>query len=81
MGDARDLKSLGPKGLYEFDSRSGHKSFLINMAKAEFCIQNKHDRLVLMTGTYEDCMNYFNAQDKVFRRTHKIVNKKDVKFK
>lgn len=51
------------------------------MTKVDFCIQNKYDRRVLMTGSYSDCMNYFNAQDKVFRRTHKIVNKKDVKLK
>ena len=49
--------------------------------KADFCIQNKYDHLVVMTGTYQDCMNFFNKQDKVFRKTHKILNKKDVKFK
>lgn len=49
--------------------------------KADFCIQNKYDHLVVMTGTYQDCMEFFNKQDKGFRKTHKILNKKDVKFK
>lgn len=34
-----------------------------------------------MTGTYDDCLTYFNKQDKVFRKHHKIINKQDVKLK
>lgn len=49
--------------------------------KADFCIQNKWDRKVVMTGTYQDCMEYFNKQEKGFRKNNKIVNKKDVKIK
>ena len=49
------------------------------MAKAEFCIINKGDRKVLKTGGYDECLQYFNDQDKVFRKTHKLINKKDYK--
>ena len=55
--------------------------YYVIMAKADFCIQNKYDHLVVMTGTYQDCMEFFNKQDKGFRKTHKILNKKDVKLK
>ena len=49
--------------------------------KADFCIQGKYDYRIVMTGTYQDCMEFFNKQDKGFRKTHKILNKNDVKFK
>lgn len=80
MVDARDLKSLGQKKSVRvrFPPEAQNKSTLM---KADFCIQNKYDHLVVMTGTYQDCMEFFNKQDKGFRKTHKILNKKDVKFK
>jgi len=49
------------------------------MAKLDFCIYNKLERKVVMSGTYGECLLYFNRQDKVFRKVHKIANKKDVK--
>ena len=49
--------------------------------KADFCIYNKWNRRVVMTGTYQDCMDYFNKQEKGFRKAHKIMNIKDVKIK
>ena len=49
--------------------------------KADFCIQGKYDHRIVMTGTYQDCMEFFNKQEKGFRKAHKILNKKDVKFK
>jgi hypothetical protein len=51
------------------------------MAKTDFCIYNKYNRKVIMEGTYDACMEYFNRQDKAFRKANKIVSKKDVKIK
>lgn len=48
------------------------------MAKV-FCIINKHNRKLVKEGGYDECLQYFNAQDKVFRKTHKIINQKDFK--
>lgn len=31
----------------------------------------------VMSGNYESCLNYFNEQDKVFRKTHKIISAED----
>ena len=28
----------------------------------------------VMSGDYESCLNYFKEQDKVFRKTHKIIS-------
>ena len=78
MVDARDLKSLDQKWLYGFDSRWRHE-ILTRMAKTEFCIINKHNHKLVKEGGYDECLQHFNAQDKVFRKTHKLINKKDYK--
>jgi len=31
----------------------------------------------IMSGDYESCLTYFNEQDKVFRKTHKIISADD----
>jgi hypothetical protein len=28
-------------------------------------------------GSYDDCLNMFNLQDKVYRKTHKIISAED----
>ena len=30
-----------------------------------------------MSGDYESCLNYFKEQDKIFRKTHKIISAED----
>ena len=49
--------------------------------KTDYCIYNKFNRSIVMTGAYDDCLIHFNKQDKIFRKHHKLVNKKDIKFK
>lgn len=34
-------------------------------------------RKSVMSGDYNSCLNYFNGQDKVFRKTHKIISAED----
>ena len=80
MVDTRDLKSLDPKGLYGFDSRPRHITNDSSM-KSDFCIYNKWERRIVLSGTYQTCMEYFNKQDKGFRKSHKIVNKNELKIK
>lgn len=31
----------------------------------------------VMSGDYESCLNHFNKQDKIFRKTHKIISAED----
>lgn len=31
----------------------------------------------VMSGDYDSCLNYFKEQDKVFRKTHKIIPVED----
>lgn len=31
----------------------------------------------VMSGDYNSCLTYFNEQDKVFRKTHKIITAND----
>lgn len=31
----------------------------------------------VISGDYKSCLNYFNEQDKVFRKTHKIISAED----
>lgn len=49
------------------------------MKKDEYCIYNKYKRLIVYNGSYNSCLEYFNSQDKTFRKIHKIINIKDVK--
>ena len=30
-----------------------------------------------MSGDYESCLNHFKEQDKIFRKTHKIISAED----
>ena len=34
-------------------------------------------RKSVMSGDYNSCLNYFKKQDKVFRKTHKIISAED----
>ena len=31
----------------------------------------------VMSGDYESCLNHFKEQDKIFRKTHKIISAED----
>ena len=46
------------------------------MKSNNYCVYNKYNRKVVFTGSYNDCLNYFNTQDKIFRKQHKIIDKK-----
>jgi hypothetical protein len=47
------------------------------MNKKLYCIYNKFTRKEVMTASYGECLNYYNKQDVIFRKQHKIINKKD----
>lgn len=36
-------------------------------------------KISVMSGDYESCLNYFKEQDKVFRKTHKIISVEEYK--
>jgi len=42
------------------------------MSKTNFAIINKYSKQAVFQGSYPECQEYFNKQDKQFRRTHMI---------
>ena len=47
------------------------------MSKKLYCIYNRFTRKEVKVASYGECLNYFNKQDVVFRKQHKIIVKKD----
>lgn len=46
------------------------------MSKTNFAIINKYSKQSIFQGSYPECQEHFNKQDKQFRRTHmiKLIN-------
>lgn len=48
------------------------------MSKTKFYhILKVSNKKSVMSGDYDSCLTYFNEQDKVFRKTHKIITADD----
>lgn len=42
------------------------------MARTNFAIINKFTKSAVFQGTYAECQEHFNSQDKIYRKTHMI---------